>query len=126
MPILDNNGKIIGTVFEGTESELSNMGYVTHETFFRVHTHHLTKGECMPPSGADFMSAVTDSHNANRNLWQIVIAPDGYYIYRVCSFGEEKMDRDVLANANCVLCAAAALDDMTRPIHLYRPWRALS
>ena len=43
-----------------------------------------------------------------------------------CSLGEEKMDRDVLAIANFVLCAAAALDDKTRPIHLCRPWRTLS
>lgn len=29
------------------------------------------------------MSAVTDSYNAERNVWQIVVAPAGYYIYRV-------------------------------------------
>ena len=79
---LDSRGNIIGEVFEGTTTQVGNMGDPTQHTFFRVHTHPDSKGKCMPPSGADFVSAVTDQYNAKQKVWQIVIAEDGYYLYR--------------------------------------------
>lgn len=39
-----------------------------------------------------------------------------------CTLGESKMDRDVLAITNFLLCAKCALDGESRPIHLCRPW----
>ena len=41
-----------------------------------------------------------------------------------CSLGEEKMDRDVLAIINFLLCIVAALKGQARPTHLCRPWKA--
>ena len=80
---MDKRENIIGNVFVSTESQLIDMGDPTEDTVFRVHTHQLTKGECMPPSGPDFASAVTDAYNAKRKVWQVVIASDGYYLFRV-------------------------------------------
>ena len=38
-----------------------------------------------------------------------------------CALGESKMDRDVLAITNFLLCAKCALDGGSRPVHLCRP-----
>ena len=42
-----------------------------------------------------------------------------------CILGTDKMDRDVLAVTNFVLCAKAALMDEKRPDHLCRPCTAI-
>ena len=41
--------------------------------------------------------------------------------YVECSLGDDKMDRDVPAIVNFVLCAVAALRDERHPVHLFRP-----
>ena len=43
-----------------------------------------------------------------------------------CSLCAERMDRDVLAIINFLLCLVAALTGATRPTHLCRPWKATS
>ena len=43
-----------------------------------------------------------------------------------CTLGADKMDRDVLAITNFLLCVKCALGDESRPNHLCRPWRVHS
>ena len=40
-----------------------------------------------------------------------------------CTLGESKMDRDVLAITNFLLCVKCALGGESRPNHLCRPWK---
>lgn len=93
----DSKGKPFAKdVFHGTANTCVRSGWT--DAFISVHTHPSKKEftsedtRCNPPSGNDLFIASDNHRNKFSTQWEMVLANDGYYLYRAPKLAQISID----------------------------------